>query len=114
MLLKDGQVTFPIPPDAQKKAETITVSINSEYFGSEMYGSPEEKAVAYFYLIIKDHIFTDGNKRTAALCFLAVCKLNNLVYTQKFPLDEVAVFLEQNEEKDYHKMIRLVAVLLFD
>ena len=65
LLYKEGLVSFPVEDCATDKIETLVSSINSSYFGTEIYSSNEEKAVAYLYFIIKDHIFIDGNKRTA-------------------------------------------------
>ncbi len=48
---------------------------NQEVFGIERHSSIFNKAAAYLFYIIKDHIFCDGNKRTgmvAAFTFLDV------------------------------------------
>jgi death-on-curing protein len=51
-------------------------AVSGEVFGQELHPTIFEKAAAYAFYIIKDHIFNDGNKRTgieAAFIFL----LNN-------------------------------------
>ncbi len=88
--------------------------MHGSYFGVEPYASPEEKVVAYLYFLINDHPFTDGNKRTASLSFLASCDLNSLSPRFKgFSLDELAVTLERLKG-DHQHIIRLVTSLLFD
>jgi prophage maintenance system killer protein len=36
-------------------------------FGEEIYRNPFSKAAAFFHAIICDHVFVDGNKRTATI-----------------------------------------------
>ncbi len=113
-LRSKGEVSFPLSEDSHKKAGLIVDNVNGRYFDHEMYRSPEEKAVAYFYFIINDHVFTDGNKRTATLCFLVICDINGLKRNESINLDEMAVFMEGVVEKDHQKLIRQLALLLFN
>ena len=84
-------------------------------YGQVSYNLNTEKAVAYLYFLIKDHPFTDGNKRTACLSFAIVCSLNDIVPNYRdFALDELAVFIERVQEQDHQHVIRTVATLLFD
>ena len=49
--------------------------VDSEMFGEPLYPEIWDKAAVYFFSIICNHIFSDGNKRTglaAALVFLEV------------------------------------------
>lgn len=113
LLYSRGLVSFPITPDAEAKIDAIVANINSSYFGVESYPKAEEKAAAYLYFLINDHPFTDGNKRTATLCFLTVCELNELEPRfEGFTLDQVAVVLEQ-EKGDHRLVIKAAAQLLF-
>ena len=68
----------------------------------------------YFYFIINDHVFTDGNKRTATLCFLVICEMNNLKRDENIDLDTAAVFMEKVNTKDHQKLINELAQLLFE
>jgi prophage maintenance system killer protein len=54
--------------------------IYQSFSGQEMYPSIEEKAAMLLYLIVKNHSFTDGNKRIAASIFLHFLNQNNLLY----------------------------------
>ena len=38
--------------------------------GKDLYPSVEEKAAMLLYLVVKNHSFSDGNKRIAATLFL--------------------------------------------
>ena len=48
-------------------------------FGEEVYPSIEEKAANLLYFLVKDHIFADGNKRIAALLYLAFLHKNGML-----------------------------------
>ena len=58
---------------ANEKDESFKSSIGQIYqtFGGEdLYPSVEEKAAMLLYLVVKNHSFSDGNKRIAAMLFL--------------------------------------------
>lgn len=88
--------------------------MNGSYFGVNLYDTAELKAVAYLYFLIKDHPFTDGNKRTASLVFEVVCEMNSLAPNyQNFILDALAVFIEKTQETNHQQVIRKLAEELF-
>ena len=49
-----------------------TKDVNTFYYidGKDLYSTIEEKASNFLYLIIKNHIFIDGNKRITATLFI--------------------------------------------
>lgn len=51
--------------------------VQSEMFGEPLYPTIADKAAVYFYNIICNHIFQDGNKRTGLGCALVFLNLNN-------------------------------------
>lgn len=114
LLHKRGLVAFPITRDARDKVEALVASVNSSYFGTHLYFSHEEKAVAYLYFTIKNHCFVDGNKRTGVLVFHIICAMNNLkVFSSDVFMDEVAVYIEQIKETDHRRVIKKLANFLF-
>ena len=48
--------------------ESIIGDIYQTYDGKDVYMSVEEKAANFLYMIVKNHIFIDGNKRLQQLC----------------------------------------------
>lgn len=114
-LLHDkGLVSFPITQDARDKIEGLVASVSGSYFGHVSYDTDEAKVVAYLYLLIKDHPFVDGNKRTASLAFEVVCEMNDLDPNYAdFGLDALAVFIEKIKEDDHHAVIRQLAEIIF-
>ena len=50
-------------------------------FGKEdLYKSVEEKAANFLYLIVKNHVFVDGNKRIAATMFIYFLNFYSILY----------------------------------
>lgn len=117
LLLNKELVSFPITKEARNKIESLVSNINSFYFGKELYDTVEKKAVAYLYFIIKDHPFTDGNKRTACLVFEVFCEINGIKPLfpdlEDFALDQLAVFMEKVKVKDHQSFISDISELLF-
>ena len=48
--------------------------------GIDLYPSVEEKAAMLLYLVVKNHSFSDGNKRIAATLFLWFMENNRILY----------------------------------
>jgi len=70
---------------ANEKDQSFKSSISTIYqtFGGEdLYPSIEEKAAMLLYLVVKNHSFSDGNKRIAAFLFLWFLEKNGILYKQ--------------------------------
>ena len=68
---------------AHEKDQSFKSSIATIYQtfdGIELYPSIEEKAAMLFYLVVKNHSFSDGNKRIAAFLFLWFLEKNRILY----------------------------------
>jgi len=68
-----------------EKDRSFDSSINTIYQtfdGNELYPSIEEKAAMLLYLVIKNHSFSDGNKRIAAFLLLWFLQNNNILYKE--------------------------------
>ena len=55
-------------------------TIYQTFDGAELYPSIEEKAAMLLYLVVKNHSFSDGNKRIAAFLFLWFLSGNGILY----------------------------------
>lgn len=67
----------------REKDESFKSSIATIYQtfdGIDLYPSVEEKAANLLYFVTKNHSFTDGNKRIAALLFLYFMEKNRILY----------------------------------
>lgn len=71
----------------REKDESFKSSLGAIYqtaFGNDVYPSIEEKAANLLYFVVKNHSFTDGNKRIAAAIFIYFMDKNNLLYKEDF------------------------------
>jgi prophage maintenance system killer protein len=55
-------------------------AIYQTFGGQDLYPSVEEKAANLLYFVIKNHSFSDGNKRIAAFLFVWFLEKNNILY----------------------------------
>ena len=70
---------------ANEKDDSFKSSIGQIYQtfgGEELYPSVEEKAAMLLYLVVKNHSFSDGNKRIAAMLFLWFMEKNGILYSE--------------------------------
>ena len=104
---------------ANEKDNSFKSSIGQIYqtFGGvELYPSVEEKAAMLLYLVTKNHSFSDGNKRIAAMLFLWFMERNGILYRtdgSKRIADNTLVALTlmiRTEEKDI--MVKVVVNLI--
>lgn len=52
--------------------------VGSIFSSIEYYASIQEKISCIVCLLVKNHYFIDGNKRTALAVYLTLCRLNNI------------------------------------
>ncbi|HEG42838.1 MAG TPA: Fic/DOC family protein [Phycisphaerales bacterium] len=67
----------------REKDDTLKSSLGNifqTFGGNQLYPSMEEKAAHLLYFLVKNHHFTDGNKRIAAFLFLWFLEKNNALY----------------------------------
>lgn len=107
---------------ANEKDDSFKSSIGQIYqtfAGEDLYPSVEEKAAMLLYLVVKNHSFSDGNKRIAAMLFLWFMEKNGILYAEdghKRIADNTLVALtlmiaeSRTEEKDI--MVKVVVNLI--
>ena len=107
---------------ANEKDDSFKSSVGQIYqtFGGEdLYPSVEEKAAMLLYLVVKNHSFSDGNKRIAAILFLWFLDKNGILYSadgSKRIADNTLVALtlmiaeSRTEEKDV--MVKVIVNLI--
>lgn len=79
--------------------EYLLSIVGESYFGQKRYKDIYEVASAYVYLIIKDHIFFDGCKRTGIHSSLLFLKKNGLELKQDTSklISEFTIKIEKKE-----------------
>ena len=66
--------------ERNKGLEAIIGNIYQTFDNNDVYQSIEEKASNFLYMIIKNHVFIDGNKRIAATLFIYFLNYYNILY----------------------------------
>ena len=69
--------------ERNKGLESIIGNIYQSFAGQDVYKSIEEKSANFLYLIVKNHVFTDGNKRIAATLFIYFLNFYGLLYKER-------------------------------
>jgi len=101
------------------KFKGILGNIWQTFGGKELYGSLEEKAAHLLYFIIKDHPFTDGNKRIGSFLFVYFLDKNNFLYKETGEkkindnaLTALVLLVAVSDPKEKEKLIKIITNLL--
>ena len=85
----------------------------------DLYPTLEEKAVHLLYFVVKNHPFTDGNKRSWAFLFVLFLAKNWLLYSESWErkindqtLVALTLLIARSDDKDKELMIKLSINLL--
>lgn len=97
----------------------IVKGVYQTFDKKELYTAFEDKASHLLYLIIKDHPFTDGNKRIASFLFVFYLDRSNYLFKKSGErkindnaLTALALLIAQSDPKDKEVMIRIVKNLI--
>ena len=100
--------------ERNKGLDSIINSIYQSFDGKDLYISIEEKAANFLYLIVKNHVFIDGNKRIAATLFIYFLGYYNLLYKygkqiiDNNTLVAITLLIAQSNPKEKNILIDLV------
>lgn len=78
--LKFGANSNLFGVERDKGLESIIGNIYQTFGSKDIYPSIEEKSANFLYLIVKNHVFVDGNKRIAATLFIYFLNFYNILY----------------------------------
>lgn len=114
-LIKRGEASDLFGLERDHQLQGILGNINQTFDGKDLYPSAEEKAACLLYFVIKDHPFSDGNKRISSLLFLLFLDENGLL--EKSSINEnglttLALLIAESDPKQKDLLIRLVLNLL--
>lgn len=93
----------------------IIGNVMQTFEGKELYESIEEKAAHLLYFMVKDHPFTDGNKRSGAFAFVWFLKQANILDVSKLTpsaLTALTILTASSNPKDKDKIIALILNLI--
>ena len=98
---------------------SILGNLDQSAFGQPAYPTVEAKAAHLLYFVIKNHPFSDGNKRSAALLFLDFLNRNGRLVREDgtlvvndVGLAALALLVAESDPKDKDVLIRLIMNML--
>ncbi|MBK5262539.1 MAG: virulence protein RhuM/Fic/DOC family protein [Peptostreptococcaceae bacterium] len=100
-----------------EKDESFNASIGAIYQtfdGKDVYRSTQEKAANLLYFVTKNHSFTDGNKRIAAMLFLYFLDKNDILFTEDGKIIEdntlvaITIMIAESKPEEKEAMVNLV------
>ncbi len=107
--------------ETSKGFEGIVKNLYQTFGGKELYKTIEEKTANLLYLTIKDHYFTDGNKRIASFLFVYFLDKNNYLYRETGErkindnaLTALALLIAESNPKEKDVLIKIIINLLSD
>lgn len=80
--LKFNQESNLFAVERDRGLEAIIGDIYQTFDGQDVYKSIEEKSANFLYLIVKNHVFADGNKRIAATLFIYFLNFYDILYKE--------------------------------
>lgn len=103
--------------ERDKGLQAIIGNIYQTFNGKDVYKSIEEKASNFLYMIVKNHVFIDGNKRIAATLFIYFLDFYNILYKNNKQVIEnntlVAITLLVAESNPKEKEILIDLIINF-
>ena len=115
-LIKKGEATELFAQEKQKgKLTGIFGSVFQTVFGEDAYPTIEQKAAHLLYFIVKNHPFTDGNKRSGAFSFIwFLQKANYDFMTRVSPetLTAITLLIAESKPQEKEKMIGIILLIL--
>ena len=104
--------------EKDKSFKGSLAGIYQTFDGKDLYPTVEEKAAHLLYFVVKNHSFTDGNKRIAAFLFVWFLERNNLLYyLGKKVIDDNALvaltlMIAESNPDDMNMMIKVIVNLI--
>lgn len=100
--------------ERDKGLQAIIGNIYQTFDGNDVYKSIEEKASNFLYMIVKNHVFIDGNKRIAATLFIYFLNYYNILYKEdkqvidNNTLTALTILIAESNPKEKEVIIDLV------
>lgn len=118
-LTRKGEAGDLFGHEIDSRFKGIVATIYQTFDGQDLYPSLEEKAANLLYLTIKDHPFSDGNKRIGSLLFIYFLNRDKSLLKESGErkisdnaLVALALLVATSEPKEKDVMIKIIASLL--
>ncbi|WP_101674405.1 RhuM family protein [Alloalcanivorax mobilis] len=114
-LRERGEASDLFARDRNDGLASILGNLEQSMFGEPLYGTREERAAHLLYFVIKNHPFSDGNKRSGAFLFLIYLRQEGMRLTlNEQGLTALTLLIAESDPKAKDLMARLVMNLVAD
>lgn len=120
-LIQKNEATSLFGNQKDKTFEGILRSVLQTFDGNYLYPTIEEQAAHLLYFVIKNHPFSDGNKRIGAFLFVWFLEKNSHLLKHNGErkindnaLTALALLVAQSNPEDKELMIRLICNLILN
>ena len=107
--------------EVSERFKSVAGNLYQTFGGKELYTTIEEKAAHLLYLTIKDHPFSDGNKRIASFLFVYFLDKNNFLYKKSGErkindnaLVALALLIAESNPKEKDVLVKIIMNLITD
>ncbi len=107
--------------ERESTLRSIIGNIHQSFDGKELYPSIEERAAHLLYFVIKDHPFSDGNKRIASFLFIVFLARQQYLFKKNGDkkindntLVAIALLVAESDPKQKDIMIKLIINFLVE
>jgi len=115
-LLKKGEATEIFAQEKQTGSVAgIVGNVSQSFGGKPVYKTAEEKAAHLLYFMVKNHPFTDGNKRSGAFAliwFLRKAKVKGARNINPSALTALTLLIAESDPQKKEQMTALVTQML--
>lgn len=118
-LMARGEATDLFARERGDDLEALLGNLNQSVFGEPAYPSVESKAAHLLYFVVKNHPFSDGNKRSGAFLFVDFLHRNGrLLNADNIPvindtgLAALTLLVAESDPKQKETLIRLMMHML--
>jgi prophage maintenance system killer protein len=117
-LIARGEATELFGREPKDGLAALLGNLNQSIFGDPAYPTIESKAAHLLYFVVKNHPFTDGNKRIGSFLFVDFLNRNGRLFRDgevvinDVGLAALALLVAESAPKDKDVMIRLVMHML--
>ena len=118
-LIARGEATALFGQERQDGLASIWGNLQQTVFGDAAYPSIESKAAHLLYFVVKNHPFSDGNKRSAAFLFVDFLNRNKRLFNEHYQavindtgLAAITLLVAESDPQEKQTLIRLIENLL--
>jgi death-on-curing family protein len=118
-LIARGEATSLFANDRANGLSSIWGNLEQSVFGEPAYPTIESKAAHLLYFVVKNHPFSDGNKRTAAFLFVDFLNRNGRLFNSSYEpiindtgLAALTLLVAESDPKEKDTLVRLVENLI--